>query len=451
MIKQLDPKYFLHSLRGLEKENLRVDLDGHLSQVSHEDALKTSASDPHYTLDFAECQLEVITQPHQSIDDLLAELKMRYHYVYQNIQPELLWPYSMPPDVSDADIKIAHFGNDKAAQEKTLYRQGLVNRYGKMMQIISGIHYNFSLAPEFFKAYQKLKPNLSLIELQNEVYFKMIHYYLERYWLLIYLFGASPIAFANSLRPDTKAAQVLKPVTDRVYLAPYATSIRQSDLGYHNPKNCELMICFKDLDCYIRTLEKATSTPYSPYEKIPQGSQLNANYLQIENEFYAPIRPKQILQQAERPLEALKARGVAYLEVRALDLNPFSPLGVVSEQLAFIELLLLAGLFQEPLESCESFGRLTDNALKVSLAGRDPNLKLKMQGQEILLTDWANLIIKELESVAEFLQNDLYHQAIKFAKNLILQPELLPSAKLAREAHDYKNFILHLAQQPPQN
>jgi glutamate--cysteine ligase len=448
MINKLAPHHFQQSLRGLEKENLRVTPKARLSKISHEAALNTSANDPHYTLDFAECQLEVITRPHKSIPGLFTELRERYQYVYQHIRPELLWPNSMPPHIKDTDIQIAHFGNSAADQIKERYREGLIHRYGKMMQVISGIHYNFSLAPEFFKAYQQLQPHLSLVELQNEVYFKMIHYYLERYWLLLYLFGASPIAFENSLKTNTKANQILKPVKDGVYLAPYATSIRQSDLGYHNPKSCELMICFQDLACYIETLAKATQTPFAAYQNIPPLQQLNANYLQIENEFYAPIRPKQPLQKDERPLDALKKRGVAYVEVRVLDINPFLPFGVAPEQLAFIELMLLTGLlYEKDTQSCESFGRLTENALKVSLQGRDPHLHLNKQGQEILLTDWARIIIKEMQSTAEFLQNDGYQQAINFAKKLIIEPQLLASAQLAQQAENHQDFMLTLAQQ----
>jgi glutamate--cysteine ligase len=447
MIQQLDPKNFHKALRGLEKENLRVSLDGALSKMPHEAALKTSANDPHYTLDFAECQLEVVTGPHTSIDALFQELQERYHYVHQNIQPELLWPNSMPPNVPEASISIAHFGNTANARTKERYREGLIHRYGKMMQVISGIHYNFSLPLEFFQEYQqKLAPDLSLTEIQNQVYFKMIHYYLERYWLLLYFFGAAPIACEHSLKANTKAYEALKKVKDTTYLAPYATSIRQSDLGYHNPKSCDLMICFKDLECYIRTLEKATQTPFAAYKNIPDTAQLNPNYLQIENEFYAPIRPKQPLKNNERPLTALKERGVAYLEVRVLDINPLLPFGVAKEQLAFIELLLLTGLFHEKTASdCNNFTRMTDNALKVCLYGRDPYLQLQTPQETIGRADWAELILAEMATTADFLQQEQYHQALKFAKALLQNPNLLPSAQIAEMAHDYQNAMLKLA------
>ena len=449
MIQNLDPKSFHKALRGLEKENLRVTLDGKLSKISHEAALKTSANDPHYTLDFAECQLEVVTTPHTSIDELFQELEERYRYVHQNIQPELLWPNSMPPDVPVDAINIAHFGDAANAHTKELYREGLIHRYGKMMQIISGIHYNFSLPLEFFQEYQqKLAPGLNLTDIQNQVYFKMIHYYLERYWLLLYLFGAAPMASKNSLKANTKADEALKKVTDTTYLAPHATSIRQSDLGYHNPKSCDLMICFKDLECYIRTLEKATQTPFAAYENIPETAQLNPNYLQIENEFYAPIRPKQPLKDNERPLTALKERGVAYLEIRVLDINPLLPLGVAKEQLAFIELLLLTGLFHEKTASdCNNFARITKNALNVSLHGRDPHLQLKTPEQTISRADWAELILTEMTVTADFLQQEQYYQALKFAKTLLKDPSLLPSAQIADMAHDYQNAMLKLARE----
>ncbi len=447
-ITALDPKNFHGALRGLEKENLRINHHAQLSTIAHEQALKKPANDPHYTLDFAEAQLEVITKPHNSIKYLLQELTQHYQYVYTQIQPELLWPASMPPQLQETDIKIARFGNDPQAQDKELYREGLIHRYGKMMQVISGIHYNFSLSPAFFQAYQqRFAPRSDLIELQNEIYFKMIHYFLEHYWLLLYLFGASPIVFKSSLKADTQASKILKPGKNDVYFAPYATSLRQSDLGYHNPKNRELMICFKDLAAYIETLEKALKTPYAPYAHIPKNAQLNAHYLQIENEFYAPIRPKQPLKVGERPLAALRARGVAYLEVRALDINPLLFLGVSEEQLAFIELLLLTGLFQESKVDCgQAYMRFSDNAFNVALRGRDPQLLLLSGAQEISVRTWAKNIMRDLHTTAVFLQQEQYTRALTWAQNLLDFPEFLVSAQMLRHADDYQHFILQLAE-----
>lgn len=449
-MSKISKALFQGMLHGLEKENLRVDKKGQFSKISHEQALKTSANDPHYTLDFAECQLEVVSSPHDSFAGLFQELNERYQYVHQHIAPEILWPNSMPPQVRVDEIQIAHFGNSTADQIKERYRQGLIHRYGKMMQVISGIHYNVSLPENFFQYYQsQYLPNLSLQAVRDHVYFRMIQFYLEHYWLLIYLSGASPMAYEDSLKPNTQASRCVQKVHEYTYLAPYATSLRQSDLGYHNPKSCELMVCFKDLECYISTLERALQTPFSAYENIPLGEQLNANYLQIENEFYAPIRPKQTLQPNERPLNALKDRGVAYLEVRILDINPLLPFGVAPAQLALIDLILISGLLQEPavsLSSCNEYGRYTNNALNVCLQGRDPELYLQTRNnQKVLLRTLADELMITLRATAELLDEPIYHEAITYAHERIKNPELLSSAQIAKQAHRYKDFMLELA------
>ena len=444
----LPPELLQTGLRGLEKENLRIHQSGMLSKLSHEMALKVSANHPNYSLDFAEAQLEVITRPHASLPELFFELNTRYQHVYTSSKPELLWPNSMPPQLTEAEIQIADFGSSRLAKNKALYRKGLIHRYGKMMQTICGIHFNYSLPEVFIKAYQAaLAPKLTLIEVQNQLYFKMIHYFLEHYWLLIYLFGASPFAYQGSIKANTKAAEVLTCLGNDLYVAPFATSLRQSDLGYHNPKNCELMVCFQTLDTYIKTLTRATKTPFAAYTDIPKDQQLNTNYLQIENEFYAPIRPKQLLQGEERPLEALKARGVAYLEVRILDINPLLAFGVSEEQLAFIELFLLQGLFAEPmLSKCErDYGRSADNALKTSLIGRKPDLLLQKREGSIALREWASEILSALDPLVAFLGQAHYSTALSRVKTLLKHDDLLPSAQLVAHQDDYFSFMLALA------
>ena len=46
---------------------------------------------------------------------------------------------------ADEAIPIGRYGTSNVGRAKTVYRMGLSYRYGRRMQTISGIHYNFSL------------------------------------------------------------------------------------------------------------------------------------------------------------------------------------------------------------------------------------------------------------------------------------------------------------------
>ena len=122
---------------------------------------------------------------------------------------------------------------------------------------------------------------------------------------------------------------------------PWATSLRLSDCGYTNTSIMDLDIMFNDLETYIKSFKKALTTTSKKFfnigikDKIGNFKQLNTNILQIENELYTQIRPKRNTHQGETLLEALNDRGIEYVEIRSLDINPFSPIGINKHQIFY--------------------------------------------------------------------------------------------------------------------
>ncbi len=396
---------FLNSgLHGLERENLRLDQNGHLSQRSHLEALGVLPTNSNYTLDFAECQLELVTPPFATIPALMDYLQHSTELLTQKLGTEHLWPHSMPPHCSLSEIKIAQFGEDAESKKKYLYRKGLCHRYGKMMQTICGIHYNRSFDPALFA---------SLGLSQNEAYFKIIRNFYQFYPLLIYLFGASPFCYANSRKAHLDDSRFLTPSGD-LYIGKAATSLRQSELGYHNPP-AEFNVCYNSLESYLRFLKRATSTVYEPYTHIPAHEQLNAYYLQQEGEYYAPIRPKPAPHIKLRPIEALEQGGIHYIEVRCLDLNPLLPLGIDASTLAFVDLFLLYCLIAK--EGKLDCATCKEKALTIAKFGQD-NPSIIEEGL---------MILKAMEPYAT---DTLHADALALQYEKLKDPHQLPSSQI---------------------
>ena len=186
---------------------------------------------------------------------------------------------------------------------------GLGHRYGRRMQTISGIHYNWSL------------PGLG-----NDEYFALIRNFRRHSFVLLVLFGASPAVCPSFVAGREHGLQPLSPHTLHL---PHATSLRMGRLGYQSDAQASLSVSYNNLESYAASLHEALTKPYPPYKAIgirnPGGeyNQLATSLLQIENEFYGTIRPKRTIERGERPLHALRERGVEYVEVRCMDLDPF--------------------------------------------------------------------------------------------------------------------------------
>jgi glutamate--cysteine ligase len=430
--------------RGLEKESLRVTPNGRLSQTSHPTSLGSTLTHPNITTDYSESLLELITEPHKSIDDLLQQLSDTHSFIYQNIGQELLWVNSMPCIVGDdLSIPIAQYGSSNIGKMKTVYRHGLWHRYGRLMQAIAGIHFNFSLPEAFWKDYQAQQNNTD--DLQTFIsaqYFKLIRNFQRYAWLPVYLFGASPAVCASFVNNREHGLTPMAGETNTYHLK-NATSLRMSDLGYQNDAQADLIICYNSVDSYTKSLEKAIKTPHAPYQKIgikdgDTYKQLNANILQIENEFYSNIRPKQTGLSGERPTQALRNRGVEYIEVRCLDLNPFEPMGLNKTQIQFLDAFLVFCLLEDDIQTSQTTTTINKkNMDAVVYQGRNSQVKIVDANTEaaVPLKEAANSLLININEVAKVFDKscgnkNTYQKSVQHQKEKVADPELTASGKI---------------------
>ncbi|USE36572.1 glutamate--cysteine ligase [Endozoicomonas sp. SCSIO W0465] len=431
----------LHGIcHGIERESLRVTSDARLSQKRHPEKLGRALTHPYITTDYSEALLEFITPVHCRIDDTLSFLEQLHQYANQHIDGELLWSGSMPPLLEgDDSIPIAHYGSSNIGVMKSIYREGLWHRYGKPMQTIAGIHYNFSLPEAFWALLRQYsgQEEINVQDFRSAGYFSLIRNFLRYSWLLMYLFGASP-AVSRSFFADGGAQSGLQSLDkDSLYL-PYATSLRMSDMGYSNHAQSSLNICYNTLEDYVDSLSSAIRTPYPPYEAIGlkkngQYLQLNTNLLQIENEYYSTIRPKRIARSGEKPVTALRNEGVEYVEVRCLDINPFEPLGLNELDAHFLDIFLVYCSLQgsDPIDADEC-AEASNNFKTVVMEGRRPGVALKQKGQSVVLQDRGLQLLDDMSPIAEML--DQANESSTFVKSLHAQREKLNDASLTPSA-----------------
>ncbi len=424
--------------RGIEKESLRVTQEGELSPRQHPAALGSALTHPYITTDFSEAQVELITEPHASTVSCLEQLETVHRFVYQHLDDELLWTTSMPCILGrDDEIPVGQYGTSNIATAKTVYRLGLGNRYGRLMQTISGIHYNFSVPEEVWQALAQSRGERPSQDFQTRAYFGLIRNFRRYSWLLIYLFGASPAVCKSFVKGLSHKLEVFDEGT--LYL-PYATSLRMGRLGYQSDAQSSLHISYNSLDEYAASMEEALTQSYPPYEDIGveidgQYQQLNTALLQIENEFYGTIRPKRPIHSGERPLTALRQRGVEYVEVRCLDLNPFLPVGIDAPQARFMDVFLLYCLLAaSPQDSRSESEMLGKNQLAVVEEGRKPGLQLSTLDGNQSQEDWANALLdamKPLASLLDLAQSGDYHlETWEEQRRKVVDPSLTPSARV---------------------
>jgi glutamate--cysteine ligase len=431
--------------RGLEKESLRIDSRGRLSQAPHPTTLGSALTHSSITTDYSEALLEFITPVSNSVEHSLEMLEDVHSFVYQKLDGEMLWSASMPCIVSgDEGIPVAQYGSSNVARMKTVYRYGLGHRYGRLMQAIAGIHYNFSLPEDYWQREWKAagEPG-TLTDYRSERYLDLIRNFRRYSWLLIYLFGASPAVCASFLRGrDNHGLQPFDENSLSLY-RPYGTALRMGDLGYNSDAQHELDICYNCLDSYVETLRKSIMQPHPNYADIPSGQngdyqQLNDSLLQIENEFYSPIRPKRVAYSGETPLTALRRGGVEYIEVRCVDVSPFNPVGLTAEQIRFMDSFLMYCLLADspPCDTADQ-QRQAHNLDAIVNRGREPGLELQTPQGSRPMTDIANELLDDMESVARQLdeahQCDLYQTSVDKQRAKIADPELTPSARILRE------------------
>ena len=434
--------------RGIEKESLRSDSSGRLALTPHPEKLGSALCNDWLTTDFSEALLEFITPVHRDALPMLEQLNNLHRYTVSRLgDQELLWPSSMPGTLpADEDIPLAQYGSSNVGLMKTAYRRGLGNRYGRAMQCVAGIHYNFSLPIEYWKQ-EAESQGVSSEDLQtyiSERYFDLIRNFRRYYWLIIYLFGASPVADPSFVQGRDHNLDSL--TTDDLFL-PYATSLRMGDLGYQSKAQQSIFVCYNELDSYINTLRCSLRTPYQPYQQYGvcvDGvyQQLSTSILQIENEFYSPIRPKRVAKSGQTPASALAGQGVEYIEVRCLDLNPFEENGINEETIAFLDLFLLSCLIADSPQCNENeFRAISENQRRIVNQGRKPELSLVnsiADFKEEPLQDLANTILDQMSLVASQLDVDTgkYQRAVTSAKAKVSDPTQTLSARVLKLLQD---------------
>ncbi|WP_298453050.1 glutamate--cysteine ligase [uncultured Marinobacter sp.] len=426
-------------LKGVEKEGLRVDRNGFIAQTPHPEALGSALTHPTITTDYSEALLELITPVCSSTSEMMESLRNTHRFVQQNLGDEVFWPASMPCELNgDASIPIAEYGSSNTGRMKHVYRQGLAVRYGRMMQSIAGTHYNLSLPDSFMEIWQRaLGDQQSMKDFKSDQYFWLIRNFRRRSWLLMLLFGASPAldaSFVDGVSHD------LARCGERSWFGETATSLRMSDLGYHNNAQSSLNICFNKLSTYTQTLDRAIHTNWPAYEAIGtqrdgEFIQINTSVLQIENEYYSAVRPKRTARSGEKPIHALESRGVEYIEVRCLDLDPFSPVGVNEAQVDFLDLFLLDCLLSEsPKISDAECVMLDDNYKDVVSNGRHHELKLCRAGERTPVGEAATAILDGLEPLAEILDGwnggEVYRKALSAQRSVLSGDRQVPSARV---------------------
>jgi glutamate--cysteine ligase len=441
-------------LRGVEKESLRVTPDGRIATTPHPRALGSALTNEQFTTDYSEALIELVTPTFTTSWELLQYLCDMHQFVYRHLGEERLWATSMPCRIDgDESIPIAQYGSSHVGRMKTVYREGLGLRYGRVMQAISGVHFNYSFPEKFWEPYAALRERAGSAALRSAAYFDLLRNYRRHGWIVLYLFGVSPAVCSSFLRVR---GETLPAQSGATAWEPYATSLRMSDLGYRNRKQAGVSVSVNSLDEYVHDLTRAISTPYPPYEALGvevdgQWRQLNANLLQIENEYYSNIRPKRVARSGERPTKALLRGGVEYVEVRALDVSAFDPVGVNQAKLRFLEAFLALCLLREsaPIGD-EEQEALDRNHVLVARRGREPGLVLQRDGRPARLVDWARELLDGMTGLCEILDGDdparPYSQALAVQAEKVRDVARTPSARLMHELESTGESFFDLAQ-----
>ena len=424
--------------RGIEKESLRATAGGTLALTPHPAALGSALTHPHITTDYSESQIELITGVHATPESCLEELLRIHQFVMRSLGDEMLWVSSMPCNLpADENIPIGRYGSSNVGRAKSVYRMGLAHRYGRRMQTISGIHYNWSL------------PGVT-----SEQYFALIRNFRRHAFVLLYLFGASPALCPCFVEGREHGLQRMEGGS-ALYL-PHATSLRMGRLGYQSDAQATLAVSYNGLTGYANSLHEALTKPYPAYEALgvrnPGGdyNQLGTSLLQIENEFYGTIRPKRTVRTGERPLHALRERGVEYVEVRLMDLDPFVPVGITAQTMRLLDVFLLHCLLSDsPPDTPAEIAALKQNQHLTAERGREPGLLLQRGGERVRLADWGTQVLDECAPLAQALDAQHgcgdYSAALRAARALMAAPGDTPSARVLQSitqqhGHSFEAF-----------
>ncbi len=457
LVNAREPGVLQGGRKGVEKESLRVTPAGRIAATPHPASLGSALTHPHITTDYSEALIELITPAFTETWELLQYLCDLHQFVYRHLGDELLWATSMPCALDgDASIPVAEYGSSNIGRMKHVYRIGLGLRYGRVMQAISGVHFNYSfpdrLWPVLHEAWQSKDSGQAFVD---EAYFALLRNYRRHGWLILYLFGASPAmckTFFKGREPPTS----LRELDQNTFFAPHATSLRMSDLGYRNKSQAAFSVSVNSLDEYVRDLSRLIAAPSAEYEKLGvnvdgEWQQLSANVLQIENEYYSFIRPKRTARSGERPTRALARAGVEYVEMRSLDVGPFDPVGTSQNEMRFLEAFAALCLLKDsPMIDRSAEQALDGNHVLVAGRGREPGLSLDLDGRPHALQDWAAQLLEEMQGICELLDTGdpdrPYAAALAVQQAKVADPAQTPSARLLRELETENEAFFYFAQ-----
>jgi glutamate--cysteine ligase len=455
LINSRVPAVLSLGLRGLEKESLRVRPNGRLASSAHPGALGSALCNPNITTDYSESLIELVTPTFNSNAAMRHYLQQLQLFVHRHLQDELLWCASMPCELaSDAEVPIANYGRSHDGRFKEIYRRGLLTRYGGMMQAIAGIHFNYSLPSTFWPVWGEVRQVKRVdADFTSAGYFELLRNFRRHGWLVSYLFGAAPAACKSFLQGQ-RDRELMTWRDDTIYGA-HATSLRMSDLGYRNRNQAAVQVSVNSLRDYLRDLMLAVHTPHAPFAALGvkvdgEYRQLNANILQIENEYYSSMRPKRAPRSGELTGHALARGGVEYVELRSLDLDAMTPESVTEQQLNFLEALLVLLLLKDSpgIENSEQEA-LDRNHLLITRRGRDPALTLARAGRSVTVANWAAELLDEMAGVCELLDGAdaarPFTQALQAQRDKLAQQQLLPAAQLLREMQEHGESFAQLS------
>ncbi|HFH9837897.1 TPA: bifunctional glutamate--cysteine ligase GshA/glutathione synthetase GshB [Streptococcus suis] len=400
MLQKLSPNSpILQATFGLERESLRINSDNRVAQTPHPKTLGSRSFHPYIQTDYSEPQLELITPVAHSTKEARRFLGAITDVAVRSMDKnEYLWPLSMPPVISEDEIQIAQLESDYEYQ----YRIGLAKRYGKLLQSMSGIHYNFELGKDLTQQLFAVSGHDDLISFKNTLYLKLAQNFLRYRWLLTYLYGASSLAEEGFLADEIGCVR----------------SIRNSNHGYVNAP--DVHISFSSLEQYVTDIEQAVAS-----------GQLSA-----EKEFYSAVR----LRGAKTSRDFL-TKGITYLEFRNFDLNPFEPLAISQETLDTTHLFALALLWLDDMVQVDKeLAQAADLNNRIALS--HPHTPLPTEA------DASPILTAMTEIVAHFGLDDYYSQLIAQVEAALQDPRLTLSGKIAEQVED--GSLEHFGQQQGQ-
>ena len=431
--------------RGIEREALRVDTVGKISQKSHPKKLGSALCNPHITTDFAEALIELVTPKFNDVDNLYSFLEQIHAFARKNLENEIFWNASMPCKFNnESEIKLAEYGGSNLGQLKNIYRRGLKQRYGPIMQCISGIHYNFSLTNNSWNLF--LNTNNPSQNDIDDCYMNLVRNVKRNYWFIAFNFGGSPCFHESFIDKRELGTEI---VDSRFHGLKNACSLRMSDVGYQSNLQKNIDVNYNSLNKYVESIIGAINMPNDIFEKISEfdndgyPQQISSGTLQIENELYDVIRPKRRGESGERPANLLKKHGIEYVEFRGLDINPFEVTGISKAQIHLMDIFLLYCLMTPSPKILPEEAQINGkNSIVVIEEGRNKNAEIFFEGNIHKITDAVDIIFSRLILIARELGGesakslDTYIQNKRNGQTLpeIIMKELQDSEK---DFHEY--------------